>query len=530
MSTGSAGLSPQAKKLLKDAVGPKKLAELLRQELENGCELVPLLGGGMSLPAGIPTIPEVTSYLERCICMALGLYKSSVRPWNPRTDQWPAMQKPDEDEGGPLGLTIGQLFEGKESETNVRRTRLEALGALAEWRSALRFLGRIKERSEDGPSRVPALGPYVPSVTDSFFQHVTAGRIPTLAHRLLASLSDTLRNHIVLTTNFDNLYETAARDLQRPVTVYDVHINARLPLRRLVDKDPSLIKLHGGSYGLRADESLDDRPLDEESKTFVSYFTREPSSHPASERAEAKRHLLVMGYGAKDERINKLIKDVLDKVAIKIFWICYCKADVEKLADEFTAEELERFTIVVHKATGLLLAELHQRLTFALPSARVRFPSVSEVSFPPSHRNRYGEALKKLIDGEFKHGADAEERRWAMLSHPLYHDAIRLLSQPRQQFGQLIVMTNARENDGKVAPYFGISVMGRSCSTISRSSMKTVVAHGAEKDASGGRQPRSAQIERSGEKEVETNRGRRQHRSRDRRVLARRGRHLSGSS
>src|SRR5262249_27205695 len=154
----------------------------------------------------------------------------------------------------------------------TRKIYLEAIGALSDWRSSLYFLARIKEPSGDGQSREPELGTFVPSVRDSFFQHATGGHTPTLAHCLLASLSDTLRNHIVLTTNFDDLYEKAAEEAHRSVAVYDVHKNARLPPLRLVDRTRSLIKLHGGRYGLRADESLDGQPQWEDLQTFASYF------------------------------------------------------------------------------------------------------------------------------------------------------------------------------------------------------------------------------------------------------------------
>jgi hypothetical protein len=222
---------------------PETFIELLKSDLKQGRGFIPLLGSGVSFPSGIPTIRQLSRYLERCIDMALNV-EHPVRPWDPRQDTWPPLRDVDLLSSNPLGRISGQMMtafqEGKLKQVLLYQ---HAIGALPDWRSSLRFLAKMNSTTVDVLES---------SVIDSFFLHVTNGKYPALAHRMLALLSDLLRFRIILTTNFDDLYERAAADANRPVTVYDVHVHAGLPSRRLLELERALIKLHGGRYGLRS--------------------------------------------------------------------------------------------------------------------------------------------------------------------------------------------------------------------------------------------------------------------------------------
>lgn len=80
----------------------EKCVDGIFNEVRAGYGFVPLLGAGFSVSAGIPIIKQLTSYLRRCICVALGVDKdtqandgadeNNVRQlWDPRTDTWPPL-------------------------------------------------------------------------------------------------------------------------------------------------------------------------------------------------------------------------------------------------------------------------------------------------------------------------------------------------------------------------------------------------------------------------------------------------------
>src|SRR5262245_15336890 len=61
----------------------------IQTELDNGYGFVAFIGAVTSSPSGAPVVWEIKTYLERCIGLALGVEEPGMRPWNPRTDQWP---------------------------------------------------------------------------------------------------------------------------------------------------------------------------------------------------------------------------------------------------------------------------------------------------------------------------------------------------------------------------------------------------------------------------------------------------------
>ena len=124
--------------------------------------------------------------------------------------------------------------------------RLIAIGAMANWQSALDFLTRVL-RSDQGQL---TLTPADSRVRDSFFTHLTRGHEPNAADLMLAHLAYPLRIQTVLTTNFDDLLEQAFARLQFPLTTFDVHEQAALPDAGLVLVQPSIVKLHGARFGL----------------------------------------------------------------------------------------------------------------------------------------------------------------------------------------------------------------------------------------------------------------------------------------
>ncbi len=200
----------------------------------------------------------------------------------------------------------------------------EALGALAEWRSSLLFLARLDSESAGSVDNGTLyLNAPEQDVIDEFFLHVTKGKRPTLGHRMLAHLSPLLRIETILTVNFDELLEQAFETVRMPLSVYDVHLSSGLPPLTPFRAAPSLIKMHGSRYSLRADYSLDSMPTGNDQRQFERYFTTSLATDHEPHKT-FHSHLLVVGCSATD-RHSSPHQACIGKVAeqFKVFWVCY---------------------------------------------------------------------------------------------------------------------------------------------------------------------------------------------------------------
>ncbi len=372
---------------------------------ESGRGLVPLLGSGVSATAGIPIIREIRDYLAWCIWLSLPMEEHLHRPWYPRTDQWPPFRY---ELSRSLGYWRKKLFESIDTDTArpwLRSLIEQGLGALPDWRSMLQFLARLQvdNISLGRPSRELWLGPKDDTVIDRFFLHIVHDRSPAMAHRMLAQLAQPLRTSIILTTNFDNLIEQAFHEHNDPIVPYDVHLGRRLPTASVLMHRFNLLQLHGGRYGLRADYSLDEKPLNEELEAFLSYFlaaNSEQNDHEAKTKRSVERHLLVMGFSADDRRMRAFLEHAWRHSNLRAYWICHTNNDLSRLREfinecqargAFGASAPARdsgaysvCTAIRHSNAGLLLLDLYQRRMHELPAADVPFPAISRVPLPPS--------------------------------------------------------------------------------------------------------------------------------------------------
>lgn len=375
-------------------------AQAIQGELRKGYGFVPLLGAGISAESGVPLIPEVTAYLAKCIARALGVYAEKdeglKRRWYPKTDNWPRFRdlrpEDEEDAYNQIAAELKRLREkdGRHPEIPVLQ---KALGDLADWRSALLFLASLQRTDENKNDRPMRLGPPDYDIVDAFFRNATSGKRPTLPHHLLALLSQPMRIDVLLTTNFDELLEQAFHEAEVPLDPVEVHLHASLPSFRHIGQRRSLVKLHGGRYGLRADYSLDQDPTPDEQLSFASYFYEEDAIGKLS--SNARNHFLVIGMSAEDRRVMQFISRACERGVEsesdppKIFWICYSSQDEvnirEKLADSLGKSEQgdERFFVLQHQFTGLLLLQLWQVLTCTLPPRFAIFPFSTRISTPP---------------------------------------------------------------------------------------------------------------------------------------------------
>jgi hypothetical protein len=364
----------------KPMVKPARFVELLEREVRRGFSVIPLVGSGLSAPSGVLTGEAFGSYLLCCVWDALRKPSRQERVLSLKDGVWPQVYPPDEINTARAWIAdlATQLRENYPARgvaifptPPIRRAQLlpleqEAIGALADWRSTLFFLSRLRSTNHGKcPSLYDDLGPPDPKVVDSFNHHITRGHTYNLGHQMLSFLTRLLRIRTVLTTNFDTLLEQAFAVAHLRLDVFDVHLAGSLPDPRLVRSQLSLIKLHGSRFETRADLSLDSAPSEEDRKSFVRYFQGDGASLPA--------HLLVLGFSGRDRRIISLMSELAsrngDADPSMIFWVCHRSEDVARVIELAQRFEFASSITVTAGRADLLLFELYQRFVSTLPPA-----------------------------------------------------------------------------------------------------------------------------------------------------------------
>ena len=409
-------------------VSTTDFCKAVRNEILRGNGIIPLLGAGLSAASGIPTRPDLMLYLKLCLTKVLGLRELTNpgwTPWRPQFGGWPTMEgdwRNHVDEGMKVLKEIIALSPNDATEKYQRFLDhcVEAFGSLVDWRLALQFLARIRIRdepdkpfaaffsSEDAPlSERPhtsfetglrdhanrayriSLGDVDEHVIDSFFNHIVAGKSPSMGHNMIVNLVQPLRVPIILTVNFDDLLEQAFRHFDSSLSVFNVHHEAGLPPWNLIGRQVALVKLHGSRYGLRADFSLDRAPTDNDKLHFQCYLAGQAITNDAElpdnvSKPNARYHLLIAGVSGQDRRVRILLHDALKRINhLKVFWCCYSDGDVRELNEHFR-EYGPQVVGVRHVHLGLLLWEIYETVTYCLPSRGLEFPTTWRMSAPPS--------------------------------------------------------------------------------------------------------------------------------------------------
>ncbi len=151
------------------------------------------------------------------------------------------------------------------------------------------------------------------NLADTLFTSFEQGLKPTLSHRYLAFLQPKLGIPLILTTNFDSFLEQAFQDEGIPPKIFDVHRDAELPHAPLVNRQLSLLKLHGSSYGLRLGERLK-YPL--ETDACINALNYIPQN----------ALILVMGFSGSERRIMQMLQAIAKDESLgstnpRLIWI-----------------------------------------------------------------------------------------------------------------------------------------------------------------------------------------------------------------
>ncbi len=130
---------------------------------------------------------------------------------------------------------------------------------------------------------------------------------PSLGYIMLASLMLETANNLVLTVNFDRLTETALLTVFNHHAKTVVHENM-LPIVRLPDRQPTVVKIHNDVFFQPMSESKDISALSEAWKEKIDEIL-------------ATYHLIVLGYGGNDR--EGLMQHLIDSASSdRVYW-CY---------------------------------------------------------------------------------------------------------------------------------------------------------------------------------------------------------------
>ena len=158
------------------------------------------------------------------------------------------------------------------------------------------------------------------NLTDTLFTSFENGLNPTLSHRYLAFLQPKLGIDLLLTTNFDSLLERSFQQEGISPKIFDIHKNAGLPNADLIDRQLSLLKLHGSTYGLRFGEQI--------KYSSETHSDNNSLAHTPKDTLIPKDALiLVMGFNGSERSIMQMLHDFVqakessEEIKPRLIWI-----------------------------------------------------------------------------------------------------------------------------------------------------------------------------------------------------------------
>ncbi len=379
------------------------LAELLDLS-HHGVRIIPLIGAGFSVDAGLPTATDLTRYLAKVKhFVEQRIYKPPTRrqpmprsQWTPsdylRTFGWPnpghltadlsVSKNTGEAPGTPLWrhelLVQNELIslirnvderfvanvtqQEKEEKEHIERQHHEQ-GQDPDF-SRLKYHHPLWQLKGDWNALLHYLVAGDLDLVDTLFYDLLRGRKPGMGHRVLAFLAHPFNLRLILTINFDNLIEHAFRDHGISPVIYDVLRDATLPHPSLLKEDTSIIKLHGGSYGLTIGERLNYQIDREQSGRLRDYFGPEA-------------RLVVLGIGGWERRVRQIVEAALrDRPLAKahyVYWLHYEETLPAPVADICQAYPRNIVTARV-RSPGAFLFHLYCKKTSDFPPSRSGYP------------------------------------------------------------------------------------------------------------------------------------------------------------
>lgn len=340
-----------------DFTEPKDRVEALDelyQHCKDGRRIVPLIGSGVSVKSGIPLLRSTVPYF----LFMRYLHTSWAKAREYVEDNgWPSYQNLYEQFTKQLSNTENASWTSKrpvlkQLEENIHQTDFKKYNL--KW---LDWATCLSEMTDQDPVGV-----------DSFFATLLRGRVPSLGHQALASLAPLLGWDLILTTNFDNLIETALIKEGLLPQTYEVSLGTAPPKLNVIRGGVAVVKLHGGSFNLRIGESAN-HPLDANSRSHIASYFKDDDV------------LLVMGIGGEERRVNHVVEEFLagnkntseSENRRKVYWFRRT-TPLRRENFRFTQKSLDdmcsskRFIESVCLDPAKTLAEFHGRAAASYPA------------------------------------------------------------------------------------------------------------------------------------------------------------------
>jgi hypothetical protein len=400
----------------------------LRKAWLRGTPIVPLLGAGVSIGSSIPITSHLIDYLVKVKCL------KNQEPWWPscsdllRVRGWPSRHQLNVD-------LVSRFRSAKKLANEISKARQQLfsdairseLGPRQPTVFNLLLPGSTRAR-RDSPSWSALLQVVTgrqQDLIDAFFDRLVRDRHPCTAHRFIAFLTRLMSWKLILTTNFDDLTETAMRNEGLAPVVYELFAEGSLPDQRLVKSHLAVLKMNGGAFGLRAgfelDEPLDPRIL----ALFHGYLPKDAI-------------LLVLGYGGTERRVTTILESLAEQFTPgekRIIWI-----NPGELPRFQTRALNEAISYLRHSDAGLFLQELYEYSSFSHAVGTAPYDAVHQLpeadgpsrrispstqpdksSFAPSKKQLHENAEREKLLKEYEEAStEPDGRQYQKLWFNLY--------------------------------------------------------------------------------------------------------------
>lgn len=370
---------------------PKTASDILIEAFEGGRPIIPFLGAGISVNSGFPPMAAITEYLAKVRFYIRNIIKSSPLPdaEHLRRHGWPGFSELNAEIW--RYLTASTSKEARDAVLEPFLQKLTALPQTATDKGGFatrfvrvdkdidrdRFNDLLKQQfneatrwdenrnsrirlvvqsqfwdllSDNESAAAQQLWPtflhpnsqglrgdwydLMMSLTDGDFDLVDSlfhvlghNRRPAGDHVFLALLADTFRIRLYLSLNFDPLLETALWNEGHSPNVIEVAKDSDLPSPEAIRDRLTVLKLHGGAYGLRIGERIQ--------------VTADPTTQTRAMRLIPKDALiLVMGFSGYERRMTQLLVEHCRRqpMQTQLLWMNFGEQidkPLKKIMDEF---------------------------------------------------------------------------------------------------------------------------------------------------------------------------------------------------
>jgi len=324
-------------------------SDILTAAFESGRPIVPFLGAGVSVGTGFPSMTAITAYLAKVRFHIRHVARSTAPSTTPdgtadadylRQYGWPDLNQLNADvwrylsfgafaDGqapkgeltsvGRLSRLIDQcraaltepapdlarLATGRWQVPNDRiqfaiQVQLLEMLSAKDWKAANELWeGVVQGKTAlrgDWYDLMMSLTEGDFDLVDALFVTLGRGRAPATTHAFLAQLADAFRVRLYLSLNFDPFLETALWEEGHNPNVIEVAKDSDLPSREAIRDRLTVLKLHGGPYGLRIGERI--------------YETADANTlHRAARILPPEALVVVMGFSGDERRITQVLID-----------------------------------------------------------------------------------------------------------------------------------------------------------------------------------------------------------------------------